>query len=147
MLKLPTRLCSPARLQKSDGVSGSFADMKELNPYLELQADGSLQPCYLKMENEADAANDPAWAHRLKTWERLKKCGQFAEVSRRSGISLDDLDYAARYGDYQWVGGADGDENIGCSSLDWVAIATQLMSCGENEEAGEAGKGEGRGAR
>ena len=104
----------------------TFDDMKELKANLELQVDGTLQPRYLKMETEADAANDSSWALRIKTWEQLKRFGRFEEISTLSDIPLDDLDFAARYGDYQWYGGSNGAENIKCQNLDWAAIQTAI---------------------
>lgn len=100
--------------------------MKELKANLELQVDGTLEPRHLKMETEADAAGDPGWALRVKTWGQLKRFGRFEEISELSNITLDDLDFAARYGGYQWYGGSNGAENIKCQNLDWAAIQAAI---------------------
>ena len=101
----------------------TFAEMKDIKANTELRIDGTLQPRYLKMETEDLANDDAPWTHRIKIWERLKWFGRFAEVSERTGISLENIDFAARYGDRPWC---NGEKNIRCEKLDWCAIQTAM---------------------
>lgn len=48
------------------------------------------------------------------------------EISERSGIPIEDVDFAARYGDRWWIGGSNGSMNIRCEYLDWDAIAAAI---------------------
>jgi hypothetical protein len=102
----------------------TFAEMKDIRANTELRIDGTLRPRYLKMETEDLTNDDPAWTRRIKTWERLKRFGRFAEVSQRTRIALEDIDFAARHGDRPaWC---KGEKNIRCEKLDWCAIQTAM---------------------
>jgi hypothetical protein len=95
----------------------TIAELKTIKSRTILQDDGTLKQRYAVEDGDVHGyVSDQVWAARLKTWKELNKFKSFGEVAERSGITLTEIDQAARYGDH--------DDK--CDEIDWAAIQTAI---------------------